>query len=89
MLSRTCFDLAVLDETLADLSGMAFAGKLAKHHPLVGCALVSPLSPEAFHEAGEGLGLMAQLPLQPTEQDAQTLLERLLIIKGMNRNIKK
>jgi DNA-binding NarL/FixJ family response regulator len=77
------FDLVIADERLPDMTGLVFAEKLVKKAPLVNCALVSPLSKEAFHEAGEGLGLLGQLPPRPGETDARNLMERLHMIQRM------
>jgi DNA-binding NtrC family response regulator len=83
MVSEKRFDLVVTDEKLSDMPGLVFAKKLVTQDPMVNCAAVSPLPEEAFHEASEGLGLLAKLPLSPGKKDAQNLLERLLMIKGM------
>lgn len=76
------FDLVVADEQLDDMTGLAMAQKLVALNPLINCALVSTLSHDAFHEASEGLGVMAQLPERPGREDALRLLDRLMIIDG-------
>jgi DNA-binding response OmpR family regulator len=83
LVSEKRFDLVVTDEELGDMAGLVFAKKLVTQYPMVNCAAVSPLSEEAFHEASEGLGLQAKLPIPPGKKDARNLLERLLMIKGM------
>lgn len=65
----------VLDSSLADDSGLACAGQLAKRYPLVNCALVSPLPPEEFHEATEGLGLFMQLPQAVSAAEAEKMVK--------------
>ena len=40
-------------------------------------AAVSPLPHDAFHEASEGLGIMAQLPPMPSRADALKLWQTL------------
>jgi len=50
---------------------------------MITCASVSSLSPEDFHEASEGLGLMAQLPIQPGKEHAEELLQRLRYLKNL------
>jgi CheY-like chemotaxis protein len=77
------FDLVITDEKLSDMTGLVFAEKLVMLNPMVYCAAVSALSEEAFHEASEGLGVLAKLPPLPGKMEAQTLLEQLLRIKGM------
>jgi DNA-binding response OmpR family regulator len=67
-------DLVIVDEQLADMSGIAFVKQLVQMNPLVNTAIVSALTDEEFHEATEGLGVLMQLPHQPQEKDAAALL---------------
>ena len=80
--SDTEIDLAVTDEHLGDMSGLEFARRLIFVNPMINCASVSSLSSEKFHEVSEGLGLMAQLPIQPGKKDAEKLLQDLRYIKS-------
>lgn len=82
MVADTAVDLVVTDETLGDMTGLEMAEKLLPINPMINCAAVSPLSPEQFHEASEGLGLLAQLPPMPGKEQAETLLQRLKDITG-------
>jgi CheY-like chemotaxis protein len=75
-------DLVVAAEQLADMSGLAFAAKLVVQNPMVNCALVSSLDDDDFHEASEGLGILAKLPTDPDETQAAELLQKLRIIMG-------
>ena len=81
--SDTNIDLAVTEESLGDMTGLKFAGRLLSVNPMITCASVSRLSPENFHEASEGLGLMAQLPIQPGKEHAEELLQRLKYLKNL------
>lgn len=81
--TRNRFDLVVADETLGDMSGLVLAEKLVTQNPMVNCAVVSPLPEKEFHEASEGLGLLAKLPHKPGAQDARNLMKQLRLIKGM------
>jgi len=81
--SDTNIDLAVTEERLGDMTGLEFAGRLLSVNPMITCASVSSLSPEDFHEASEGLGLMAQLPIQPGKKHAEELLQRLRYLKNL------
>ena len=67
-------DLAIVDEQLDDMSGIDFVKLLVKAYPLVNTAIVSTLTTEEFHEATEGLGVLLQLPREPRQKDAATLL---------------
>ena len=75
-------DLVVAAEQLTDMSGLAFAAKLVVQNPMVNCALVSSLDDDDFHEASEGLGILAKLPTDPDETQAAELLQKLRIIMG-------
>ena len=66
--------LAIVDEKLDDMSGIDFVKLLVKAYPLVNTAIVSTLTTEEFHEATEGLGVLLQLPREPRQKDAATLL---------------
>ena len=82
------FDLVVIDETLSDMTGLSFAKKLVSVNPIINCALVSSLSPEDFHNASEGLGIIMQLPPLPNNEDARKLFEHLICILNLSsRNV--
>ena len=81
--SDTAIDLVVTDESLGDMTGLEFAGRLLSVNPMINCASVSRLSPESFHEVSEGLGMMAQLPIQPGKEDAEELLQHLRYLRGL------
>jgi CheY-like chemotaxis protein len=83
MISDTAFDLVVTDEKLGDMTGLEFAAKLISINPMLNCAATSSLSPEDFHEASEGLGLMDQLPLRPGRKETDNLLQCLIDIKNL------
>ena len=70
-------DLIIIDENLDEHSGLSIAKDLIRVNALAQLALVSSLSPEAFHEASEGLGVLASLPPHPDEKDAERLLNAL------------
>lgn len=67
----------VIDENLLDMPGLDLVRLLLPINALINTVVISELPHEAFHEASEGLGVMAQLPPQPTPEDARSLLERL------------
>lgn len=67
-------DLAIVDEQLGDMAGIAFTKQLVKINPLINTAIVSALTDEEFHEATEGLGVLLQLPTEPGKKDAEALL---------------
>ena len=69
--------LAVVDEALPDMPAFGLVAKLLQVDAFIHTAVATELSPEAFHEAGEGLGILTALPAQPSAQDAQSLLTTL------------
>lgn len=81
--SRDPVDLVITNEELGDMSGLAFAEKLVMLNPLIHCAAVSALSSDDFHEASEGLGLLAQLPVHPSPTDADNLILKFQKIKNL------
>ncbi len=72
------FDLVVVDEKLPDgANGLDCIKRLARSDPFLNCAAITSLSPEDFHEASEGLGVLMGLPENPGRLDAQKLFEHL------------
>jgi CheY-like chemotaxis protein len=85
--SNIAIDLVVTDERLGDMTGLEFAGKLLAVNPMINCASINHLPSEAFHEASEGLGLLAQLPVHPGKEHAEELLQRLKYIKILTAGV--
>ncbi len=81
ILSENPVDLVIVDDSVGDMTGIEFMKKLLSINPMINCAAVSPLPHEAFHEASEGLGVLAQLPVSPGKPDAENLLKRLNDLK--------
>jgi len=88
MASEAPLDLMVTDEDLGDMTGLELAGRLLRVNPMINCAIVSPLSAEAFHEASEGLGIVAQLPVKPGKKQAEELLNKLKKLKSLEAGFK-
>ncbi|MBW1898118.1 MAG: response regulator [Deltaproteobacteria bacterium] len=85
--SEKAFDLVVTDEYLNDMSGLDFAEKLVSVNPLINCVSVSRLSPKAFHEKSEGLGLLMQLPPNPGSEHAKKLMEQLKNVLNLTTKV--
>ena len=66
----------IIDENLLDMPGLDLVRRLLPINALINSVVISDSPPEAFHEASEGLGILAQLPPQPTPEDARTILAR-------------
>ena len=76
-------DLVIVNENIGDMTGIEFMKKLLPINPMINYAAVSPLAPEEFHEASEGLGVLVQLPVAPGKLDAENLLKRLDDLKNL------
>jgi hypothetical protein len=73
----------IVDEEVDGLSNLDIARHVVMTNAMVNLAVVSPLSPEDFHEASEGLGILAQLPQSPGEDDASRLLEAIRQVSSL------
>ncbi|MGD2149831.1 MAG: response regulator [Desulfobacterales bacterium] len=86
-LSESSVDLVVTDNELGDMTGLEFAEKLLRVNPMINCAVLNSLPSDEFHEVSEGLGVFAQLPLRPSKDDAENLLNRLKNLKDLTEDI--
>jgi len=76
--------LAIIDCDLSDREPLPLVQELLTVNAMVNIAVVSPLSDAEFHEASEGLGILAHLPVQPGKGDAGELLRKLRKILGLS-----
>lgn len=67
----------IIDHNLPDIPGLDLVRRLLPINAMINTVVISDLSPEDFHDAGEGLGIMAQLPLDPAKSDALEVLSRI------------
>ena len=74
-LSANTPDLVIIDEIVDGTPGLKIARDILMKNAMLNQVLVSSLSPEEFHEASEGLGIMAQLPPKPEASQAKTVLK--------------
>ncbi len=72
--------LVIIDFDLPDTTPLGLVQKLLMVNALVNTAVVSPLSEVEFHEAGEGLGILSRLPLEPGRAEAADLLYKLKMV---------
>ena len=75
--------LVIIDSALPDMEPLHVVQKLLMVNAMVNTAVVSPLSGQEFHEASEGLGILAHLPLAPGKSDAAELLRKLKQVLGL------
>jgi DNA-binding response OmpR family regulator len=74
--------LVVIDHELPDIEPLKLAWELLTVNAMVNTAMVSALSDQEFHEASEGLGILARLPLEPEGSDAAELMHKLRKVLG-------
>ena len=82
LVSTSSAHLVVIDRELPDIKPLELVRKLLTHNAMVSTAVVSSLSEEEFHEASEGLGILARLPVQPGKDDAAELMNKLRSVLG-------
>ena len=70
-------DLVVVGQSLVDASPVECITRLIRQNALINCALISATEQNAFHEATEGLGILMQLPPNPSANDAAVLLDKI------------
>ena len=75
-------DLVIVDEYLGQVSGLQWIRRLMGINAFIHAAAVSSQPQDAFHEASEGLGIMAQLPPRPGKFEAELLLKTLNQLMG-------
>ena len=74
--------LVIIDSELPDIKPLPLVQDLLMVNAMVNTAVISPVSDEEFHEASEGLGVLARLPLMPLKSDAARLLHQLRKVLG-------
>ncbi len=65
----------VLDEGLAAGPPLELAAKALLVNAMVNLAVVSSMGDEEFHEASEGLGILAPVPVNPAAAEGAALAE--------------
>ncbi len=74
-LSANTPDLVIIDEIVDGTPGLKIARDILMKNAMLNQVLVSSLSSEEFHEASEGLGIMAQLTPKPDAAKAKKVLK--------------
>jgi DNA-binding response OmpR family regulator len=74
--------LVVIDFELPDFKPLDLVKELLMVNAMVATAVVSPLSEQRFHEASEGLGVLARVPEEHCSIDAVELLGKLRSVLG-------
>lgn len=76
--------LVVIDRGLPDFQPLQLIARLLAVDAMINTAVVSALSEAEFHEASEGLGVLARLPLHPGRTEALDLLDKLHGVLGLS-----
>jgi hypothetical protein len=75
-------DLAVIADDLEDMSAFTLVAGLMAVNAMIHTAVLCDTEPGEFHAAGEGLGILTQLPSLPRSEDAKALLDLLTTVRG-------
>jgi DNA-binding response OmpR family regulator len=70
-------DLMIIDHEVDHMSCLEVAGKIIMRNAMLNLAVVSKLDDAAFHEAAEGLGIVARIPPRAAKADFDALLKAL------------
>lgn len=73
--------LVVIDEEIGDMAPLDLVVGLLELDATIATAVLSEMPPEEFHEASEGLGVMAQLPPQAGREHVAQLLQKLKAVQ--------
>ncbi len=79
------FDLLIADEDLGDMTGLKLIESVITQNPMLNCAAISSLSPDDFHEASEGLGVLMQLSIEPGKNEVDQLFKHLKKIQSFTQ----
>lgn len=72
----------ILDQGLPEGEPLDLVRKLMSVNASVNCIVITDLDAPAFHEAGEGLGIFAPLPVEPSFEDGVALARRMKRFMG-------
>ena len=75
--------LVVIGEKLADTDPVDCVNKLVRLNPMINCAMVSAMAADDFHQATEGLGVLMQLPPNPSGEDAVALMTKVEMLNAL------
>jgi DNA-binding response OmpR family regulator len=79
---RRTAQAAVIDEELPDIPGLELVRRMLPINAMLPTAILSDMDHDVFHEASEGLGIAAQLPLRPKAEEAKYVLQQFKKLSG-------
>ncbi len=74
--------LVIVDSEVTDTTPFGLVREIISANAMVNTAVASALSEDEFHDAGEGLGILCRLPLEPGSKEARELLQKLRAVIG-------
>ena len=72
----------ILDQGLPEGGPVELTRQLLTVNAAVNCIVITELDDKAFHEATEGLGIFAPLPVEPSFADGEALARRIKRLLG-------
>jgi len=75
--SESVPDLVILDYNLQDMPGLELIQRLMTVNAFINTVVIGSQPDKVFHEETEGLGVLAQLPPNPSKETIQNLLVQL------------
>ncbi len=82
MVRTKCPHLVIVDSGLPDVESLHLVKEIISVNAMVNTAVVSLLSDQEFHDAGEGLGILCRLPPESGNKEAGELLQQLRALIG-------
>jgi CheY-like chemotaxis protein len=82
-IAETTPALVLIDTDLPDMGALDLARQLVSTNAMVNIALVSDAPRAHFHEATEGLGILAQLPIEPVKAPIDRLVSDLFSLGAL------
>lgn len=74
-------DLVMMEQDLPDMNAKALVEGVTVQSPMTNCVIAGTMDKKQFHDVYEGYGVLMQLPVQPGQDDAQTLEDHLKKIR--------
>lgn len=81
--SEKNIELVILHENQPDMSAKELIEKIIMKNAMINCMVLSAMHEEEFHEIYEGLGVLMQLSLTPSKEDADRIINYLSRINAL------
>lgn len=77
LVSNHKLSLIIIDENLSGSDTFDLIRSILGIDAMINTAILTDMDQKDFHEAGEGLGILMSLPLNPGEEDGRELISKL------------